>query len=275
LIRTSPEQKKEIIEAIQSGKDKIYRNEKVWNFLIADILSDPSFQKQFFTSICDDSISINPNYDYDIWLESQPIPPRKGKSKASEGKTKLDIAFGSIKQRYNSGKSTKSGIEFDPENENGWICFVEGKFKSELSTRTTYDSCKNQLIRVIENALCFQGDRQAPKKTYVVLLTPRAYQSKQEKNYYKIMKECENQDYILRSIKSSQFPERPPFNNWQYPNIADRIKLLKKPNWVFYEMIIEKAYGIPKIDLTNLSDEEKIYLKKILNNLAKKLEESI
>lgn len=276
-MRTSPEQKKEIIEIIQSGKDKIYRNEKVWNFLIADILSNPSFLKQFFTSINDDSISIKPNYD--IWLESQPISPRKYKNKNTERNTHIDIAFGCIKQRNQIGKKqlAKSGIKYELFNNDGWICFIEGKFESKLSEGTTYDPCKNQLTRVVENALCFQGEGCFPEKLYVVLLTPKIYRNDVKKNYVEKLKEYTDEPRnILTDIESSKIQRRTPVDDWRYPdNIDDRIQCLRPLKHLSYEEIIKQAYGIPKIELTNLNDEEKTYLKKILNNLAKKLEESI
>lgn len=252
MIKTTDKQLKKHIDLIDKAiKSEIYGNGAIWNFLIAYILSNPSSQKKYFPLFCDDSIPITS--DYDIWLESQPLPPRKGVGKNSEGKTKLDIAFGSIKRRYNSGKPTGTGIKYDPDNTDAWICFVEGKFKDRLSTKIVHDPNKNQLTRVVENALCFQGDDQFPKKLYVVLLTPQAYKNDLEK--FKEYKE--KPENIIKDIESSQIQRRPPQEDWKYPdNIEERIKMLTL-NWITYEDIIGREYNMSDLYLTNLNDKQK------------------
>lgn len=269
MIQTTKEQKRKIIKAIES--DNIYGNEVVWNFLIAHILSNPSSQKKYFQIFCDDSIPITSNYD--IWFESQPVSPRKDRQGHTEKNTHLDIAFGSItsRPRLGSKQPSKSGIQYDNQNDDGWVCFVEGKYDSELSKQTKHDSSKNQLTRVIENALCFQGNGCFPKKLFVALLTPKAYLNDCKKNYYKKIKEYEKPENILKDVESSQIQRRSSQKDWMYPtNINERLKLLKI-NWLSYEDIIEKEYNLAKLDLADLNDD-KIFFKKILNDLLTKIE---
>lgn len=255
MIQTTKEQIRKIIKALES--DNIYGNEVVWNFLIAYILSNPSSQNKYFQIFCDGSIPITSNYD--IWFESQPVSPRKDRQGHTEKNTHLDIAFGSIASRPKLGSKqlSKSGIQYDHQNDDGWVCFVEGKYDSELSKQTKYDSSKNQLTRVVENALCFQGGGCFPKKLYVALLTPKAYLHDCKKNYYKKLKEYEKPENILKDIESSQIQRRPPQKDWKYPdNIEERIKLLTI-NWITYEDIIGREFKISDLDLTNLNDNQK------------------
>ncbi|MDE2705558.1 MAG: hypothetical protein OXI35_10855, partial [Gemmatimonadota bacterium] len=109
-----------------------------------------------------------------IWMEVLPFPPRK-----QESNTNLDLALGTIKRR--EGKT--SGIKLGSQSPS-WICFCEMKWYSDIATRTTHDIHRNQLARVIENALyfndndgdrhsdCMDGDRYSDC-VYVALVTPK------------------------------------------------------------------------------------------------------
>ena len=269
MIKTTKEQKCKIMKAIKS--DNIYGNEAVWNFLISSILSNPLSQKKYFQFFCNDSVPITSIYD--IWFESQPVSPRKDKQGHTEGRTRLDIAFGSItsRQKIGSKQLSKSGIQYDHQNEDEWICFIEGKFDSELSKRTAHDSSKNQLTRVIENALCFQGKGYFPKKLYVTMLTPKAYHNNLNKNYYKKFKEYKKKPgVIIKDIESSQIKQRPSMKDWNYPNLEERIKWLTL-NWISYEDIIRREYNIPDLDLTDLNDMQKEFFSDKLNKIVNSL----
>jgi len=262
LIRTTDAQKDEIRKAIKSNK--FYRIEKVWNFLVADILSNSLNRNHYMELFCNKEIEIDSYLD--IWYESEPLSPRKGKSGNSEGNTKLDLAFGNIKNRGN----TKSGIEYDPEKKGSWVCFVESKLFSDCSTNVSHDPLRNQIIRVIENLLCFQKDSKFPQNLFFTLLTPRLFRENPKSKLYGYkMDEYKNPKDILDAIRTSPIPERYK-GNWCYPeDLEDRIKLLKI-TWITYEEIFEKEYEIMGLDLTTIEKEpEKVEkIEKRLNVLA-------
>lgn len=201
MIRITDAQKAEIRKAIESNK--FYRNEKVWNFLVADILSNIMNRNHYLELFCNKDIRIDSNLD--IWFESEPLSPRKGKSGNSEGNTKLDLAFGNIKNRAN----TKSGIEYDPEKKGSWVCFVESKLLSDCSTKVSYDPLRNQIIRVIENLLCFQKDGKFPQNLFFTLLTPRLFRENPKSRLYGYkVNEYKNPKNIMDDIKMSSILER-------------------------------------------------------------------
>lgn len=262
MIRTTDAQKAEIQKAIKSNR--FYRNEKVWNFLVTDILSNSLNRNHHIELFCNNKIKIE--FDLDIWYEAEPISPRKGKSGNSEGNTKLDLAFGNIRLREN----TQSGIEYDPKKKGSWVCFVESKFFSDCSTAVYYNPLRNQIIRVIENLLCFQGGGKFPKNLFFTLLTPRLFRDNPKSRLYSY-KIDEYKDFknIIDDIKLSAIPERHK-KNWCYPDhLEDRIKLLKI-TWITYEEIFEKEYDIIELDLTSPKKEpEKIKkIEKRLKELA-------
>ncbi len=270
MIRTTPEQMDEMIDAIKS--EDYESNEKVWTLLIASILSNSPSKKYYLKLFCDDTISITS--DYDIWFEAQPLSPRKDKKGHTETNTKLDLAFGNIKERDKTG----SGIEYTPVNDDSWVCFVEAKFNSDILLRTTHDpnrnQIRNQIIRVIENLLCFQGKLQFPKKLFFVLLIPRRHQDDPDKEYNNKIEEYKNYGNISRDLKSAVIQERRQ-DDWKYPDdIENRIKLLKIKK-IYYEDIFEKEFNMSDLDLTNLDDTSKNFFKKILNDLAINLNKNI
>jgi hypothetical protein len=264
MIETTTEQINKIVAAIKSKK--IYGNEAVWNFLITSILSNSSLQKDYFQLFCDVSIPMTSNYD--IWFESEPLSPRTKKRGYSEGNTKLDIAFGSIQKR----PKTACGIKYNQHNKDSWVCFIEGKFFSDSSGEITHDSSKNQITRVIENLLCFQGEDMLPKKIYFALLTPKKYLNNLDRDYCRKFEEYKNHENILRDIESSRIPKRMN-KDWKYPdNLEERVKLLTI-NWLTYEMIIEKEFNIPELNVINLKNDHQndLKLNKILSDLANEL----
>jgi flagellar biosynthesis regulator FlaF len=65
LIRTTAAQKDEIRKAIKSNK--FYRIEKVWTFLVADILSNSLNRNHYIELFCNKEIEIDTYLD--IWYE--------------------------------------------------------------------------------------------------------------------------------------------------------------------------------------------------------------
>ena len=105
-----------------------------------------------------------------IGIEAQPLTHRK-----KEGNTYLDLAMGSIKKRGN----TESGIELDTDNKEQDFVFCEAKWKSDLSVGVSKCSIRNQLQRVIENALIFAGET-FKGNIFVTLITPEFYKKHYE-----------------------------------------------------------------------------------------------
>jgi hypothetical protein len=167
-----------------------------------------------------------------IWYEALPMPPR-----IREGNTNLDLALGNIELR----DSVESGIELE-EIEKPWICFCEMKWYSDISVRVTHDPHRNQLLRVIENALCFQNYGQFAERVYITLVTPKIFKETNLKSRlykYKYEEYQNNPDAIMSDIESSHLKNRSQ-QNWIYPeDINTRIAKLSL-NWVTYETLFEK-----------------------------------
>lgn len=262
MIKTTLKQIDKMKNAINSkGWEE---NEKIWTLLIANILSNSRFKDYYLKKFCDYTILLA--QDYDIWFESQPLSPRKDKYGHSEKNTHLDLAFGNIKKRG----SSRSGIEYDLDNNNSWVCFVEAKFNSDIELQTEYDSNRDQIIRVIDNLLCFQGQHQFPKKLFFTMLLPREHQNNPYKYYNKKLEEYKDQTNILRDLNTAVIRKRNDVN-WKYPeNIKNRIKLLKIKK-VYYEDILEKEYNMNNLNLLDLSDWQKIFYSEILNKIIDSL----
>ncbi len=238
-------------------KDKIgnlERNEKLWNFLVGNILEEAENRQKYVREFTDDSV--NCNDEFEVWFEGEPISPRKGERGKTEANTKLDLALGAVSNRGNKD----SGIRYDKKTDISWVCFVEAKYTSEVSTGITHDDTKNQITRVIENLLCFQANRNYPDKLFFTMLTPRKYVNinGKEKNYQTILRRYRSEDNILEDIKESKIPRRNG-SKWGYPNIQKRIELLDI-NWISYEEILERYYpDIEGLDLIELEEGDEYH----------------
>lgn len=101
-----------------------------------------------------------------VYLEAQPETERK-----NEGNTHLDIAMGSIKLR----KNTDGGIEYKLDTKEKSFLFAEAKWDSDISLGVKYCTIRNQLQRVIDNALYFCKNPNEVEKIFVTLITPEKY----------------------------------------------------------------------------------------------------
>ena len=172
--------------------------------------------------------------DARIWLEVLPLPPRNG-----EGNTHVDLAIGSITRRGNS----RSGINLgrDPQP---WICFCEMKWRSDISCSVTHDPDRNQLARVIENALCFQGEGGYSDEVHVALVTPAVFKGPGGgcRVYQGLFREYESDRARLRQDLDACRLEKMNKPDWKYPrDIAERVDRLEL-RWPTYE---ELFAGIP------------------------------
>ena len=169
--------------------------------------------------------------NHKIWFEVLPISPRK-----KEGKTHLDLAVGSIQQIT----GTESGIELNNVS-SPWICFCEMKWYSDIDTKVTHDVTRNQLARVIENALSFQVNNKFADKVYVTLVTPKIFYDAKLKSrlyQYKIKEYHENYNFIENDIDACRLDKNDP-ENWHYPddiNLRLRNMILR---WVTYDELFD------------------------------------
>ena len=148
------------------------RDEQVWTFLVACgyvIIGDEGIHA---LSVTLTGQELPQPVKSKAYLEVLPLPPRK-----CEGNTNIDLALGAIAIRA----GTVSGIEFAAQ-EGSWVCFCEAKWMSDISCSVTHDPHRNQLARVVENALCFQADGAYPQRVFVTLVTPKVFKDADPKS---------------------------------------------------------------------------------------------
>ena len=173
--------------------------------------------------------------DAKIWFEVSPLTPRK-----PEGPTHLDLALGTITRRESSGRMTKSGIKL-AEHPSPWISFCEMKWDSDMSARVTHDPHRNQLVRVIENALCFQSNGRYADNVHMVLVTseiPRNT-SANGRTYRATFQEYkDDHTNVLNDLNSSIVGKRSELD-WTYPaDMAERVNTLFL-HWHTYSELFE------------------------------------
>lgn len=243
-IVMSREQLEEMQKATQLDVKNRYRNEKVWTLLLADVLVNPDTRQAAIEKMCGCAMPWAPSSD--VWFEAQPLSPRKGKSGSTEGNTRLDLAFGHVRQR---GKTT-SGIEFGPSAPGSWVCFVEAKCLSDCSSDVSHDPFRNQLTRVIENLLCF-GDRNGrPDTCYFTLVTPRRFKPSNDDGQYSRlygykMREYEDRDRLLHDVMRCEFRARDTSIDFK----SDEFKRRLQPDrlvltWVEFESVLGSQSGV-------------------------------
>lgn len=234
MIHTAPAQMEEIRTSLQ--KPNRYRNEKIWTFLIASLFDNAPDKSKIIDLLCGESLPTE--HVEGIWFEAQLVSPRKGKEGFSEGNTKLDLAFGHVVQRG----STEGGIAYGSHKKGSWVCFVEAKCLSDCSTTVSYDPLRNQLARVIENLLCFQGEGKFPEKLFFTLLTPRIFKENPETRLYGWkMQAYADFEKILEDVEKCRIPPR-KYSAYMYPDLRERLEALRI-GWVSYEELLEPEFG--------------------------------
>ena len=158
----------------EHASPELFKDEQVWTFLAAcgyAIAGAEGIEK--LTKILT-GLDLTQPKDAKIWMEVLPFPPRK-----REGNTNLDLALGTIKCR----DETTGGIKLGSQSPS-WICFCEMKWYSDISTSTTHDIHRNQLARVVENALYFNDGDRLSDCVYVALVTPKAFKKPSENSIF-------------------------------------------------------------------------------------------
>ena len=219
-------------------------DEKVWMLLfiygfVADSRDD---QVVLARRLTDSQCCMGPTT---AWLEMLPMPARQGRSGLSESNTEVDLVAGDCDRRG----QTISGIQYKPSSgREGWVCFVEAKWLCDLDCQTEHDFQRNQMSRVIETALTFQGPSTTgsswPDNVHFTLLTPEKlrpanpYGGGTRLYHYKFHEYRQHPDALLHDIRSAIIPQRPNEDGWSYPDLTERIGRLSM-HWVTFEEILE------------------------------------
>ena len=224
-----------LIERIAKQETKSVRgfaDEQVWTFLVGCgyAMAGEEGIKILTRALTDSGQATQSGSK--IWFEFLPVPPRKG-----EGNTHIDLALGTIARR----DKTKSGIKLD-DIESPWVCFCEMKWYSDISMDVNHDIYRNQLARVIESVLCFQGAGRYAEKVYVTLVTPSRFKDTRIKSrlyQYKFEEYKASSDQLIDDLEACGL-EKNQQSDWSYPsNLKQRIDSLSL-QWVSYDELFEQ-----------------------------------
>jgi len=262
----STDHREAILDKLTNPTDKTHHDETIWTWLLARCV-EKSLEEGHH-SLYNLLLGGTHKPHHEIGFEVCPLSTR-GKG---EGNTILDLALGDIRRR----PKTLSGIEYNPQKMSS-VSFVEAKFLSDLSVYTTNDNFRNQMIRIIENILCFQSYNpntdsfSFPDQITFTLLTPRAFwlRPKTRLYGYKFQEYSQalqsNVQDILGEI--AHCPQEKRFQkHWRYPILQERITRLKM-QWVCYEDIFEIALS-ESFDLIDCTADERLT---IINDIRKKI----
>jgi hypothetical protein len=207
-----------------------YDDEQVWTFLLACAYAAVEGGASLLAS----AIIGEPFEANSSWLEVLPSSPR-----VREGSTNLDLALGTISRRG----QTVSGIQL-AETNNAQIVFCEFKWFSDIANNVSYDQRRNQLARVIENALLFRGATGTyPVATYVCLITPKIFLDRQGASRFYGYKWREysagGHQSLLDDLEDCTLDLLPGA-----PDIRSRIKTLRL-RWTSFEDLASKAPPSP------------------------------
>jgi hypothetical protein len=245
MPRTTGEQREKLAQALVASNAAW--NETLWTYLLADRLECGPDRLEQIRRFCGGrNVDLPPSFD--AWVEARPVPARKGTRSNTEGGSRVDLAFGDIGQR----PRTEGGIEY-AARPGSWVCFVEAKLLSDISTTVAYDPARNQLARVIETLLTFQSAGHFPEKLFFTLLTPRYFTTSAERRRsrlygYKLEEYQRDASAILRDIRLCEFPERND-GEFKYPaSLESRLEALTL-SWVTYEDVFSNTPDLRDLDL--------------------------
>jgi hypothetical protein len=213
-IETTRAQWDSFLKKLEVQKDrghKDYYEEQVWTFLIAAGFASTGVQGiRKLAHILTGCTDLEIGEEDKIWLEALPYPPRY-----KEGNTNLDMALGRISPSELDEGETHSetkgnGIKYGGDG--GFICFCEMKWYSDISKDVTHDKHRNQLVRVIDNALMFEDEEDMlPERIFVTLVTPKVFKERKPKSrlYAYKFEEYANERAILEDLEGCRLLYRP------------------------------------------------------------------
>lgn len=226
----------ERIERLYASADEC-TDEQIWTFLAAcgyAISGINGVEK--LTKILTGTSLPQPD-DAKIWMECRPRPTR-----THERNTQIDFALGTVSLRT----ETKAGIELRSCS-NSWICFCEMKWYSDLSLKVKHDINRNQLARVTENALFFNGRTKTFNQSaasysdnvYVTLVTPKIFRKADAKSrlyQYKFDEyEAADNAALLKDLESCISSMRNPS-----ASIENQLERLAGLRWATYDDIFAR-----------------------------------
>ena len=112
-IRTTDPQRQEMSDAFNAPN--VYRNEKVWTYLVADLLANAPDPQSLIKLLCGRTLTAR--QPFDVWFEAQPLPPRQGTLGDSEGNTKVDLGT-----TYEELLAHRFGVALDIVDSPSTIC---------------------------------------------------------------------------------------------------------------------------------------------------------
>lgn len=166
-----------------------------------------------------------------IWFEVKSRSPR-----VNEGQTVLDLALGNLASR----EGTASGIALQSRPVSN-IIFCEFKWFSDLDCRVSYDQHRNQLARVVENALfCRSPKGDFADEVHVCLVTPQIFRDRASISRLYRYKWADytrpGHDALVSDLQDCGLPLQSGL-----PGIRDRLPALRLA-WKSYE---ELAFSAP------------------------------
>jgi hypothetical protein len=188
---------------------------------------------------------------FTVWCEAEPMSARP-----QEGNTVVDIAFGHLVGRTASGDA-HAAIGPAIDRPDSWVCFVEAKFRSDLSCHVTNDPARNQLARNVENLLCFQGAEGVPSHLHFALLTPRLFRDRPTSRFYgyKFRDYRENRQSIIDDIEYCPMARRTTAG-FRWPDVADRLAALAPPQWITFEEVFPVVGKAPRVENVLTAERE-------------------
>jgi hypothetical protein len=219
------------------SKRRWFIDEQLWTFLVATLIAE--HPQKYLPLFVDPARSLPAGGC--VACEAEPLSTRN-----REGNTVLDIAFGHIEPRLlppkngaSSDKALVEGISYGPHAQGSWVCFVEAKCLSDVSTRVTHDALRNQLTRILENLLCFQANGSVPSHLYFALLTPKVFRDQPNTRLYGYkMRDYKNRAALIADIDACKLRRRRTAG-YCYPDLSRRIDALAQIQWVTFEDVLQ------------------------------------
>ncbi len=180
------------VERQEGSVKSDFNDEQIWTFLVGCGYALPDSGP---TQLCGKLLGRTGDKVSQIWFEALPVAPR-----LKEGSSHIDLAVGGIRRRA----GTRAGIEYAPSLAS-WVALCECKWYSDISTKVSYDQHRNQLLRVIENALLFQSADGRPEHVDVVLVTPQRFKDRTIKSrlyQYKFEEYFANPSRVVEELKA-------------------------------------------------------------------------
>ena len=217
------------VETQEEVKNGDFSDEQVWTFLVGCAYAMQG--EQGISTLAQILTEVDTYRISKVWFEVLPLSPR-----SREGSTHLDLALGNIELR----NGTQSGVELGGAESN-WVCFVECKWYSDISGSVSYDKQRNQLARVIENAMYFNQGNRFAEEVHVTLVTPEIFKLDQptsrlyQYKYSEYSNEKTRLNHLTRDLTVSCLPLRDCLRD-----VCDRLPKVRL-HWVTYETLFQRA----------------------------------